>query len=162
VQTTFSYLILPLHSAISTTAIMKLVPLLALFFGAAAALSAHSPRDAPLRTPRKLVQRPKKFTGAHTARAAKMPDGAPTEFKIGLDKATRKLSKSSLTKLPSNYIDADSKRRRDSLMALRLLQRQSTANDFYQCSTDSVSLLGSSHALAISFFPPLSGPSVLS
>ncbi|OIW25693.1 hypothetical protein CONLIGDRAFT_717405 [Coniochaeta ligniaria NRRL 30616] len=115
---------------------MKLFLLLTLLIGLGMALefSELDSRQHRHRTHKK-TSRPKKFTGASSMRAASRPKGAPAEYKTGTDKATRKRSKANLKKMPADLIDPDQKRRRDSLHALRLLRRQATAADFYECGT---------------------------
>jgi hypothetical protein len=118
---------------------MKLLLFLALLVGFAMALE-FSDLDTRQRRHRqhKKTSRPKKFTGVSTMRAANRPKGAPAEYKTATDRATRKRSKTALKKLPADLIDPDQKRRRDSLHTLRLLRRQATPADFYECGTVSV------------------------
>lgn len=118
---------------------MKLLFLLTLLAGFAMALdfSELDPRQHRHR-PHKKTSRPKKFTGASSMRAASRPKGAPAEYKTATDRATRKRSKANLKKMPADLIDPDQKRRRDNLQTLRLLRRQATAADFYECGTVSV------------------------
>ncbi len=113
---------------------MKLIFLLTFLVGLALAAEFTQPGlEERARHPRQRTHRPKKHTGAFTFRAASRPSGAPAEYKTGTDKPTRKQSKAELQKLPSDLIDTDMRRRRESLTTLRLLQRQSTSNDFYEC-----------------------------
>lgn len=121
---------------------MKLLFLLTLLIGFAMAIefSELDPRQRRHR-PHKKTSRPKKFTGSSSMRAASRPKGAPDAYKTGTDRATRKRSKANLKKMPADLIDPDQKRRRDSAHALRLLRRQATAADFYECGTVSASSL---------------------
>ena len=120
---------------------MKLLFLLTMLIGLAMALD-FSELDARQRRHRqhKKTSRPKRFTGASAMRAARRPDGAPSEYKTSTDRATRKRSKASLKKMSADLIDPDQKKRRDGLHALRLLRRQATAADFYECGSVSIPL----------------------
>ena len=114
---------------------MKFFILLTLLVSLAFAVELTELEDRA-RRPHKRSHRPKKFNGgAFTFRAAKRPSDAPEEYKVGTDKPTRKQSKASLQKLPAELIDAETRRRRDGLQALRVLRRQSTAQDFYECQS---------------------------
>jgi hypothetical protein len=115
---------------------MKLFFFLTLLVGFAVALE-FSELESRQRKHRvhKKTSRPKHFDGASTMRAPTRPKGAPADFKTGTDKATVKRSKVALKKLPAELIDPDQKRRRDSLQTIRLLRRQSTAQDFYECGS---------------------------
>ncbi len=114
---------------------MKVLILLTLLVSLAFAVELAQLEDRA-RRPHKRSHRPKKFAGgAFTFRAAKRPSDAPAEYKVGTDKPSRKQSKAGLQKLPAELIDAETRRRRDSLQALRVLRRQSTAQDYYECQS---------------------------
>ncbi|KAK3938882.1 hypothetical protein QBC46DRAFT_355536 [Diplogelasinospora grovesii] len=111
---------------------MKLLAVLILLVGIAVALDL-SERDG-LRRPHKKASRPKKLTGPYTMRGASKPSNAPAAYKTGMDHCSRKRSKAALKKLPADLEDPATRLRRDSLTVLRHLRRQSTANDFYECT----------------------------
>jgi hypothetical protein len=119
---------------------MKLLFLLTLLIGFAVALE-FSELESRQRRHRqhKKTSRPKRFQGASAMRAASKPKGAPAEYKTSTDRATRKRSKANLKKMPADLIDPDQRRRRDSLQTLRLLRRQATAADFFECSVSTLS-----------------------
>ncbi|KAB5585224.1 hypothetical protein GE09DRAFT_19065 [Coniochaeta sp. 2T2.1] len=113
---------------------MKAILLLTLLIGLAVALD-FTELDARQRKhrPHKKTSRPKKFDGVSAMRAASRPQGAPAEYKTSTDRATRKMSRANLKRLPADLIDPDQKKRRDSLQTLRLLRRQAAAADFFEC-----------------------------
>jgi hypothetical protein len=125
-----------LHSLPTT---MKLLLLLTVLVGLAMALD-FSELDTRQRRHRrhKKTSRPKRFSGATAMRAARRPSGAPTDYKTSTGRATHKRSKANLKKLPADLVDPDMKKRSESLHALRLLRRQATAADFYECGTVSL------------------------
>ena len=126
---------------------MKVFILLTLLVSLAFAAELAQLEDRA-RRPHKRSHRPKKFGGgAFTFRAAKRPTDAPAEYKVGTDKPSRKQSKASLQKLPAELIDTETRRRRDALQALRVLRRQSTAQDFYECQSAVGFLARRSHSL---------------
>lgn len=120
---------------------MKLLLLLTLLVGLAVALEFAELEDRQYKhRSHKKTSRPKKFSGATTMRASRKPSGAPPEYKTSTDKPSRKRSKATLKKLPSDLIDADLRRREESHRTLTLLRRQASVADYYECGSVSITL----------------------
>ncbi len=94
-----------LSFVVSTLASVKLIFLPALIVSLAMAAELTQLEDRA-RRPHKRSRRPKKHEGgSFTFRSAKRPSGAPDDYKVGTDRATRKQSKAELQKLPTDLID---------------------------------------------------------
>jgi len=120
---------------------MKLLLLVALLVSLALALDGLDPRQARGgKRARKRTSRPRLVKGeVRATAAARRPANAPARYRVDVDRPTRKRSKSVLTRLPAELVDADVGlvRRRDAWVegarVAAALRRQVSANDFYEC-----------------------------
>ncbi|KAI1845378.1 hypothetical protein JX265_005240 [Neoarthrinium moseri] len=100
----------------------------------AVGLTAALSLEAEASRPHRKVRRPKKAS-VGTMRTPGIPKDAPSAYKTALGKASVKLDKKNLKKLPSDLIDPDSP---DApIQTLRYLRRQVQAQDFFECRSSS-------------------------
>ncbi|KAJ9143364.1 hypothetical protein NKR23_g6694 [Pleurostoma richardsiae] len=120
---------------------MRLLFLLSLLLALAVALEFPN-RETRQRKGRqhKKTSRPKRASGVSSSsfRTPRRPSNAPSQYRISLDKPSRRRSKSALKRLPADMIDPDSgstaSRGSEAFGTAQRLRRQDTANDFYECT----------------------------